>query len=110
MSNQSAVNQGNYHFIVILEQIIPQLHNQGYVLTELAGQKKRDKLILLFGTLDSEDAKKYDEEIEKLNQNEHDTGLRPSVREKNLIGGKICGKANSTRNVVGEVKVGGQVK
>ncbi|KAL4709126.1 hypothetical protein ACJJTC_014685 [Scirpophaga incertulas] len=43
--------------LVILEQIIPQLHNQGYVLTELTGQKKRDKLILLFGTLDSEDAK-----------------------------------------------------
>lgn len=69
--------------LVILEQIIPQLSIQEHVLKELTGlQNHRTKrsyvdgigsiFKLLFGTLDADDAKRYNEAIEHLDKDENE--------------------------------------
>lgn len=70
---------------VVLNQIIPQLYNQENVLKELTGRinnvhrVKRSYIDgigkmfkLLFGTLDVEDAERYDDAITNLDSHQHD--------------------------------------
>lgn len=101
--------------LIILEQIIPQLHNQANVLKELTDENQRrvkrsyidgvgNMLKVLFGTLDSNDAKKYDEEIGKLNKTEHDV-LTLLKTQSNIVRTTISNFNNCVTDLTNNEKI-----